>query len=198
VSAARFFPYAASLLLDFAYAIIAVCALSRNTWASPLRTLACLLLCVLLVASTWWQSRLEAPSGAIQRSCVIAAAGSALCVIGSLVLSSRAVASAEREELLAIEDFDEETVDALIERAADHLLQQAFVEEVKPEEEMQLPLDSVEGLDESVIAILQEKGLHTQEDLADLSVDELMTYTGMNQEQASALILKAREPWFRG
>ena len=48
MSAARFFPYAASLLLDFAYAIIAVCALSRNTWASPLRTLACLLLCVLL------------------------------------------------------------------------------------------------------------------------------------------------------
>ena len=78
MSAARFLPYAASLLLDFAYAIIAVCALSRNTWASPLRTLACLLLCVLLVASTWWQSRLEAPSGAIQRSCVIAAAGSAL------------------------------------------------------------------------------------------------------------------------
>ena len=112
--------------------------------------------------------------------------------------TAEAVASAEREELLAIEDFDEETVDALIERAADHLLQQAFVEEVKPEEEMQLPLDSVEGLDESVIAILQERGLHTQEDLAELSVDELMTYTGMNQEQASALILKAREPWFRG
>ena len=112
--------------------------------------------------------------------------------------TAEAVASAEREELLAIEDFDEETVDALIERAADHLLQQAFVEEVKPEEEMQLPLDSVEGLDESVIAILQEKGLHTQEDLAELSVDELMTYTGMNQEQASAVILKAREPWFRG
>ena len=94
MSAARFLPYAASLLLDFAYAIIAVCALSRNTWASPLRTLACLLLCVLLVASTWWQSRLEAPSGAIQRSCVIAAAGSALCVIGSLVFSSWAVVSA--------------------------------------------------------------------------------------------------------
>ena len=50
MSAARFFPYAASLLLDFAYAIIAVCALSRNTWASPLRTLACLLLCVLLLS----------------------------------------------------------------------------------------------------------------------------------------------------
>ena len=53
-----------------------------------------LLLCILLMVSTWWQSRLEAPSGAIQRSCVIAAAGSALCVIGSLILSSWAVVSA--------------------------------------------------------------------------------------------------------
>ena len=94
MSAARFLPYAVSLLLDLAYAIIAVCALSRDTWASPLRTLACLLLCILLMVSTWWQSRLEAPSGAIQRSCVIAAAGSALCVIGSLILSSWAVISA--------------------------------------------------------------------------------------------------------
>ena len=93
--AARFLPYAVSLLLDLAYAIIAVCALSRDTWASPLRTLACLLLCILLMVSTWWQSRLEAPSGAIQRSCVIAAAGSALCVIGSLILSSWAVISAD-------------------------------------------------------------------------------------------------------
>ena len=54
--AARFLPYAVSLLLDLAYAIIAVCALSRDTWASPLRTLACLLLCILLMVSTWWQS----------------------------------------------------------------------------------------------------------------------------------------------
>ena len=108
------------------------------------------------------------------------------------------VAYAEHDELLAIEDFDAETVDALQARAADYLLQQAFVAEVEPEEEMQLPLENVEGIDEATIAALQEKGLHTQEDLAELAVDELVTYTGMDKERASALILKAREPWFRG
>ena len=108
------------------------------------------------------------------------------------------VAYAEHDELLAIEDFDAETVDALQARAADYLLQQAFVAEVEPEEEMQLPLENVEGIDEATIAALQKKGLHTQEDLAELAVDELVTYTGMDKERASALILKAREPWFRG
>ena len=108
------------------------------------------------------------------------------------------VAYAERDELLAIEAFDEETVDALMARAADYLLQQAFVAEVEPEEEMQLPLENVEGLDADTIAALQANGLHTQEDLAELAVDELVNYTGMDKEQASALILKAREPWFRG
>ena len=108
------------------------------------------------------------------------------------------VAYAERDELLGIEAFDEETVDALMARAADYLLQQAFVAEVEPEEEMQLPLENVEGIDEATIAALQENGLHTQEDLAELAVDELVAYTGLDKEQASALILKAREPWFRG
>ena len=77
-------------------------------------------------------------------------------------------------------------------------MQQAFVAEVEPEEEMQLPLENVEGIDEATIAALQENGLHTQEDLAELAVDELVAYTGLDKEQASALILKAREPWFRG
>ena len=34
------------------------------------------------------------------------------------------------------------------------------------------------------------------EDLAEQSVDELMEIEGMNEQRASALIMKAREPWF--
>lgn len=108
------------------------------------------------------------------------------------------IAYAEREDLLAIEAFDEEMVDALMERAADYLLRQAFVTEVEVEEEMQLPLDNIDGIDSETIAALQGHGLRTQEDLAELAVDELVAYTGLDKEQASALILKAREPWFRG
>ena len=34
------------------------------------------------------------------------------------------------------------------------------------------------------------------EDLAEQSVDELMEVDGMDEKRASALIMKAREPWF--
>jgi N utilization substance protein A len=34
------------------------------------------------------------------------------------------------------------------------------------------------------------------EDLAEQSVDELMVTEGMDETRASALIMKAREPWF--
>ena len=117
MSAARFFPYAASLLLDFAYAIIAVCALSRNTWASPLRTLACLLLCVLLVASTWFShrgrsSRPERPSwrpGASVRSTPGCGATSRIptcpaALIGSTETASRSYVSTALVDSLPMTD----------------------------------------------------------------------------------------------
>lgn len=107
------------------------------------------------------------------------------------------VAYAEREELLAIEGFAEAEVDAMMERAADYLLTQAFVAESDPDEEMQMPLSEMEEMDEEVVATLLENGLQTREDLAELSLDELMKMAGLEREAASALILKAREPWFR-
>lgn len=110
---------------------------------------------------------------------------------------AEAVAYAEREELLAIEAFDENTVDALMERAADYLLAQAFVAESDPETEMQLSLDNIDSITPDLVELLQEKGLTTREDVAELAVDELIGYTGLDKEQASALILNAREPWFR-
>lgn len=111
--------------------------------------------------------------------------------------SPEAVAYAEREDLLAIEGFDESVVDALLERATDYLLTQAFVENTDPDEEMQTPLEAFEDLDQEVLARLLENELATQEDLAELAIDELVEMTGLSKEEASALILKAREPWFR-
>ena len=43
---------------------------------------------------------------------------------------------------------------------------------------------------------LSDSGIHTRDDLADLAVDELTEMTGMDEEQAKALIMKAREHWF--
>ena len=103
---------------------------------------------------------------------------------------AEALAYAEREDLLALEGLDDAAVDTILERATDYLLQQAFAAESDPEAEMQ-----------TVSAELAEKlvanDVNTQEDVAELSVDELMEIGGLGQEEAAALILTAREPWFR-
>ena len=46
------------------------------------------------------------------------------------------------------------------------------------------------------IAKLAAGGIHTRDDLADLAVDELTDATGMEEDDAKALIMKAREHWF--
>jgi len=47
-----------------------------------------------------------------------------------------------------------------------------------------------------LIARLSDSGIHTRDDLADLAVDELTEMTGIDDEQAKTLIMKAREHWF--
>ena len=43
---------------------------------------------------------------------------------------------------------------------------------------------------------LAEKGVRSQEDLAELAVDELIEINEMSEEDAAALIMAARAPWF--
>ena len=50
----------------------------------------------------------------------------------------------------------------------------------------------------ALIAKLADAGVHTRDDLADLAIDELVEITGQTDEEAKALILKAREHWFAG
>ena len=111
-------------------------------------------------------------------------------------LSAEEIAYADREDLLAIEAFDEDLVDALLERATDYLLTQAFVAGRDPEEDMQTPISEMD-LPENVVEQLMAHDLSTQEDLAELAVDELIDMTELDKDQASAIILQAREPWFR-
>ena len=48
----------------------------------------------------------------------------------------------------------------------------------------------------TLIAKLAEGNVHTRDDLAELAVDELIEMTGINEEDAKALIMKARAHWF--
>ncbi len=102
------------------------------------------------------------------------------------------------KELLEIEAFDEELVEELRKRARDALLVKAIASEEQAEE--QKPAEDLlrmEGMDQDLAYKLAAAGIRTMEDLAEMSVDELKEIDpGLDDEKASRLIMKAREPWF--
>ncbi len=107
------------------------------------------------------------------------------------------VAYVPEAELESIEEFDSDIVNELRNRARDYLLTQAIMQEEVLE--TRPPADDLlemEGMDQDTAILLASRGVCTMEDLAEQSVDELMEIEGMNEQRASALIMKAREPWF--
>ena len=107
------------------------------------------------------------------------------------------VAYVPLQEMLDIESFDEDTVNELRARAKDALLTMEIAQEESVEDVSQ-DLKDLETLTPELIAKLSEGGIHTRDDLADLAVDELVEITQQSPEEATALILKAREHWFAG
>jgi len=105
------------------------------------------------------------------------------------------VAYVPMQEMLEIEAFDEDTVNELRTRAKDALLTMEIAKEEAVEEVSQ-DLRDLEGVTADLISKLAEGGIHTRDDLADLAVDELVELAGMDEAQASAMIMKAREHWF--
>jgi N utilization substance protein A len=98
-------------------------------------------------------------------------------------------------EMLEIEAFDEDTVNELRARARNALLTQAIASEEQVET-MAQDLLGLEGMDDQTARVLASNGIHTQEDLADLAVDDLVELTQMDAERAKQLIMTARAPWF--
>ncbi len=105
------------------------------------------------------------------------------------------VAYVPKNEMLAIEAFDEETVNELRSRARNALLTEAIATEEKVEHAVE-DLGNMPGMDADTAVLLASKGIHTVQDLADLAVDELEELTGLEHERASALIMAARAPMF--
>ena len=109
------------------------------------------------------------------------------------------VAYVPMQEMLEIESFDEDTVNELRTRAKDALLTMEIAREERVEEVSQDLRDlefEGKGLTPELISKLADGGIHTRDDLADLAVDELTEMTGIDDSQAKALIMKAREHWF--
>ena len=110
------------------------------------------------------------------------------------------VAYVPLEEMLAIEGFDEEIVLELRNRAKDALLTQALASELEgaaPADDLKALLDE-QGQEGRLAFVLAKNGIVTQEDLAEQATDDLVELEelGLDEVQASALIMAARAPWF--
>ena len=107
------------------------------------------------------------------------------------------VAYVPTSELLGIEEFDEEMVEELRNRARDMLLTQAIASEEKMDESGPAEdLLSVEGMDRELAYELASRGIRTREELADQSLDELESVPGLEPERAGQLIMAARAHLF--
>ena len=101
------------------------------------------------------------------------------------------------DEMLEIEGFDLELVEALRSRAKDALLIKAIASEEKIETSApSQELLSMEGMDENLAHELAAKGIITVDDLAEQAIDDILDFAGMTEERAGKLIMKARESWF--
>lgn len=101
------------------------------------------------------------------------------------------------DEMLAIEGFDEDIVEALRQRAKDVLLTKALTSEEELEKAQ--PADdllNMDGMDRDTAVVLANNGIITMEDLAEQAVDDLLEIEGMEEERAAELIMTARAPWF--
>jgi N utilization substance protein A len=107
------------------------------------------------------------------------------------------VAYVPEQEMLDIEEFDEDIVNELRSRARDVLLTRAIANEEKLENaEPAQDLLDMDGMTSELAKVLASKGIATLDDLAEQSIDELTEIEEINEEQAAALIMKARESWF--
>jgi len=103
------------------------------------------------------------------------------------------IADADSKTLENIEEFDELMVEELQERAADAQLVQALGDADATE-----ALTTVDGVDSDLADALIEAEITTVDDLAELSIDELLEIQVMDKEKASSVIMTARENegWF--
>ena len=55
---------------------------------------------------------------------------------------------------------------------------------------------TLDGMPRELAARLAGKGIKSRDDLAELAVDELVELTGIDEQRAKEIILKARAHWF--
>jgi N utilization substance protein A len=107
------------------------------------------------------------------------------------------VAYVPTAELLEVEGFDESIVKELRNRARDALLVQAISgEAVEVASDDDLNIAQLAGMTPALLDALHAAGISSSDDLAELSIDELTAFDGVDEPLAYQLIMAARAPWF--
>ena len=100
------------------------------------------------------------------------------------------IAYCSLEEFNGIEAFDSEIIEELRKRAKDNL------DEKKSKIDKGNLLSEISSLSEENIIKLNSHEVNSKDDLADLSVDELLDMIELSEEQAGEIIMEARQKWF--
>jgi N utilization substance protein A len=107
------------------------------------------------------------------------------------------VAFVPASELLAIEEFDEDLVQELRDRAQNALLAQEISrEEALGDVEPAADLLEVESMSRRLAYRLAAHGIVTRDDLAEQAVADLVEIDGIDEALAGQLIMAARAAWF--
>ena len=100
------------------------------------------------------------------------------------------IALCELEELEEINGFDKDLVIELRKRAIDEYDKQ------QKEIDNKNSLTNLNDLNDEHIALLKNNDILTINDIADLSIDELLDIIEISNETAGKIIMQARESWF--
>jgi N utilization substance protein A len=106
------------------------------------------------------------------------------------------IAYVPTNELLSIEEFDEEIVKELRNRARDSLLTQAIASEETTDGAPADDLLALDDMDPELAKRLAARGIRTREDLAEQALEDLEGIESLDVERAGRLIMAARAHWF--
>ncbi|MDK4578615.1 transcription termination factor NusA [Kingella kingae] len=119
----------------------------------------------------------------------------ALALVAAEFTSIEEVAFVPMSDLTDLDGVDDATAENLRNKAREVLLQT----ELEAEEKLNSIADDLRnlgGLDDDMLRDLVDANITNRDDLAELSIDELIEITGVSKEEAEQVILTARAHWF--
>ena len=119
----------------------------------------------------------------------------ALALVAAEFTSIEEVAFVPMSDLTELDGVDDATAENLRNKAREVLLQT----ELEAEEKLNSIADdlrNLDGLDDDMLRDLVDANITNRDDLAELSIDELIEITGVSKEEAEQVILTARAHWF--